>query len=131
MPWFGNPTFRIRHDPAEARRLLAEAGFSRASPLRTRFIVPSGQILCMPMNEHIRSAWREVGIQVMEPEVLYTAWYPRALGEISRAGNITANNVAYLTSDPLYAFIRFSHRAQIAPRAAMMAITAMRRWTAC
>ncbi len=122
-PWFGNPTFRIRHDPAEARRLLAEAGFSRTNPLRTRFIVPSGgsgQMLSMPMNEYIQSAWREVGIivdfQVVELEVLYTAWRQGALGEISRAGNITANNVAYLTSDPLYAFIRFFHSDQIAPR---------------
>jgi peptide/nickel transport system substrate-binding protein len=122
-PWFGNPTFRIRHDPAEARRLLAEAGFSRANPLRTRFIVPSGgsgQMLSMPMNEYIQSAWREVGIivdfQVVELEVLYTAWRQGALGEISRAGNITANNVAYLTSDPLYAFIRFFHSDQISPR---------------
>ncbi|MBS7788513.1 ABC transporter substrate-binding protein [Roseococcus sp. SDR] len=122
-PWFGNPTFRIRHDPAEARRLLAEAGFSPRNPLRTRFIVPSGgsgQMLSMPMNEYIQSAWREVGIQVefqvVELEVLYTAWRQGALGEISRAGNITANNVAYLTSDPLYAFIRFFHSDQIAPR---------------
>ena len=28
---------------------------------------------------------------------------------------ITANNVAYVTSDPLYAFIRFFHSNQISP----------------
>jgi peptide/nickel transport system substrate-binding protein len=28
---------------------------------------------------------------------------------------ITANNVAYVTSDPLYAFIRFFHSNQVAP----------------
>ena len=122
-PWFGRPEFQIRFDPTEARRLLAEAGFTRANPLRTRFIVPSGgsgQMLSMPMNEYIQSAWREVGIivdfHVVELEVLYTAWRQGALGEISRAGNITANNVAYLTSDPLYAFIRFFHSDQISPR---------------
>jgi peptide/nickel transport system substrate-binding protein len=121
-PWFGNPSFRVRHDPAEARRLLAEAGFSPRNPLRTRFIVPSGgsgQMLSMPMNEYIQSAWREVGIQlefqVVELEVLYTAWREGAAGAISRQGNITANNVAYLTSDPLYAFIRFFHSGQINP----------------
>ena len=121
-PWFGRPEFQIRHDPAEARRLLAEAGFSPRNPLRTRFIVPSGgsgQMLSMPMNEYVQAAWREVGIQVefqvVELEVLYTCWRQGALGEIARAGNITANNVAYLTSDPLYAFIRFFHSNQIAP----------------
>ncbi len=121
-PWFGRPEFQIRHDPAEARRLLAEAGFSPRNPLRTRFIVPSGgsgQMLSMPMNEYVQAAWREVGIQVefqvVELEVLYTCWRQGALGEIARSGNITANNVAYLTSDPLYAFIRFFHSNQVSP----------------
>ncbi len=121
-PWFGTPSFRVRHDPAEARRLLAEAGITPRTPLRTRFIVPSGgsgQMLSMPMNEYIQSAWREFGIQVefqvVELEVLYTAWREGAAGAISRQGNITANNVAYLTSDPLYAFIRFFHSGQINP----------------
>jgi peptide/nickel transport system substrate-binding protein len=121
-PWFGQPSFRVRHDPAEARRLLAEAGITPRTPLRTRFIVPSGgsgQMLSMPMNEYIQSAWREFGIQVefqvVELEVLYTAWREGAAGAISRQGNITANNVAYLTSDPLYAFIRFFHSGQINP----------------
>jgi hypothetical protein len=102
-PWFGNSTFRIRHDPAEAGRLLAESGSSLANPLRTRFIVPSGgsgQMLSMPMNEHIQSAWRQA-----------------APAEIGRAGNITANNAAYLTSDPLRAFIRlFPLRADLTAR---------------
>ncbi|WP_198375547.1 ABC transporter substrate-binding protein [Neoroseomonas rubea] len=121
-PWFGRPEFQVRTDIDAARRLVQDAGFSRQNPLRTRFIVPtggSGQMLSMPMNEYIQSAWREVGIavefQVVELEVLYTAWRQGAAGDISRAGNITANNVAYLTSDPLYAFIRFFHSNQIAP----------------
>lgn len=121
-PWFGQPEFRIRTDMDEARKLVREAGFSPQNPLRTRFLVPSGgsgQMLSMPMNEYIQSAWREVGIQVefqvVELEVSYTCWRQGAAGEIARAGNITANNVAYVTSDPLYAFIRFFHSNQIAP----------------
>ncbi|TCH99541.1 ABC transporter substrate-binding protein [Roseococcus sp. SYP-B2431] len=122
-PWFGHPTFRITHDPDRARRLVQEAGFSRANPLKTKFLVPSGgsgQMLSMPINEYIQSAWREVGIdiefQVVELEVSYTCWRQGAAGEIARAGNITANNVAYVTSDPLYALIRFFHSNQISPR---------------
>lgn len=119
-PWFGNPGFKIRHDPAEARRLLAEAGFSPRNPLRTRFIVAtggSGQMLSMPMNEYVQQSWREVGIEVefepVELEVLYTCWRQGAAGELAR--NVTANNVAYVTSDPLYALIRFFHSRQVAP----------------
>jgi peptide/nickel transport system substrate-binding protein len=79
----------------------------------------SGQMLSMPMNEYIQSAWREVGIEVefqaVELEVLYTCWRQGAAGEIAKSGGITANNVAYVTSDPLYALIRFFHSKQVAP----------------
>jgi peptide/nickel transport system substrate-binding protein len=121
-PWFGNPSFKIRHDPAEARRLLAAAGFTPRNPLRTKFIVAtggSGQMLSMPINEFIQQSWREVGIEVefvpVELEVLYTCWRQGAAGELARNNNVTANNVAYVTSDPLYALVRFFHSNQIAP----------------
>ena len=35
-PWFGKPQFQVKYDPDAARKLLAEAGFSKASPLRTK-----------------------------------------------------------------------------------------------
>lgn len=121
-PWFGNPSFKIRHDPAEARRLLSAAGFTPRNPLRTKFIVAtggSGQMLSMPINEFIQQSWREVGIEVefvpVELEVLYTCWRQGAAGELARNNNVTANNVAYVTSDPLYALVRFFHSNQIAP----------------
>ena len=71
----------------------------------------------LPMNEYVQQAWREVGIAVefqpVELEVLYTAWRNGAAHESLRG--ITANNVAYVTSDPLYALIRFFHSRQVAP----------------
>ncbi len=120
-PWFGNPTFQIRHDPDEARRLVQQAGFSRANPLRTKFLIAtggSGQMLSLPINEYCQQAFREIGVEIefqaVELEVLYTCWRQGAGGEIARGG-ITANNVAYLTSDPLYALVRFFHSNQVAP----------------
>jgi len=122
-PWFGNPQFRITHDPDRARRLVQEAGFSRANPLRTKFLVPtggSGQMLSMPINEYCQSAFREIGVEIsfvpVELEVSYTCWRQGAAGEIARTNGTTANNVAYVTSDPLYALIRFFHSNQISPR---------------
>jgi peptide/nickel transport system substrate-binding protein len=121
-PWFGRPEFAVRTDLDAARKLVADAGYGPRNPLRTRFIVPtggSGQMQSLPMNEYVQSAWREVGIavefQAVELEVLYTCWRQGAAGEIARDGGVSANNVAYLTSDPLYAFIRFFHSNQIAP----------------
>jgi peptide/nickel transport system substrate-binding protein len=122
-PWFGNPSFRITHDPDRARRLVQEAGFSRANPLRTKFLVPtggSGQMLSMPINEYCQSAFREIGVAIdfvpVELEVSYTCWRQGAAGDIARTNGTTANNVAYVTSDPLYALIRFFHSNQISPR---------------
>jgi peptide/nickel transport system substrate-binding protein len=121
-PWFGKPEFEVKYDPDQARALVQQAGFSRANPLRTKFLIAtggSGQMLSMPMNEYIQAAYREVGIelefQAVELEVLYTCWRQGAAGEIAKAGSITANNVAYVTSDPLYALIRFFHSKQVAP----------------
>ncbi|UFN49636.1 ABC transporter substrate-binding protein [Roseomonas sp. OT10] len=119
-PWYGNPSFKVRYDPDAARKLVQEAGFSPRNPLKTKFIIAtggSGQMLSMPMNEFIQQAWREVGIEVefqpVELEVLYTAWRNGAAHESMRG--ITANNIAYVTSDPLYALVRFFHSGQAAP----------------
>ena len=119
-PWFGKPGFKIGYDMDAARKLVADAGFSPKNPLRTKFIVPtgdSGQMLSMPMNEFVQQSWAEVGIalelQPVELEVAYAAWRKGA-ADPSLKG-ITGSNIAYVTSDPFYAFIRFYQSRQAAP----------------
>jgi peptide/nickel transport system substrate-binding protein len=119
-PWFGKPTFDIKYDPAEAKKLVEEAGYSKEKPLKTTFIIAqggTGQMLSLPMNEFLQESFKEIGIdvdfKVVELETLYTAWRKGA-ADPSNAG-ITANNIAYVTSDPLYAIIRFFASDQIAP----------------
>lgn len=119
-PWFGKPKFQIKYDMDAARKLMADAGFSKAKPLRTKFMVPSGgsgQMLSMPMNEFVQQSWAEIGIalelQPVELEVAYTNWRKGAADPALRS--ITGSNIAYLTSDPLYALIRFYSSTQIAP----------------
>jgi len=119
-PWFGKPGFDIRYDPAAARKLVAEAGYSPQKPLKTTFIIANGgtgQMLSLPMNEFIQQNLKEVGIEidfkVVELETLYTHWRKGAKDEMN--AGITANNIAYVTSDPLYAIIRFFHSGQVAP----------------
>jgi peptide/nickel transport system substrate-binding protein len=74
-------------------------------------------MLSLPMNEFLQASFKEIGIEidfkVVELEALYTYWRKGAKDE-SLAG-ITANNVAYVTSDPLYAIVRFFHSDQVAP----------------
>ncbi|MFC4166279.1 ABC transporter substrate-binding protein [Teichococcus aestuarii] len=121
-PWFGKPSFQVTYDPDAARKLVAEAGFGPRNPLKTKFLVAtggSGQMLSMPINEYCQQAMREVGLEIelvpVELEVLYTAWRQGAAGELAKQNGVTANNVAYVTSDPLYALIRFFHSKQVAP----------------
>jgi len=119
-PWFGKPTFELKYAPDEARIQMSAAGFSKAQPLKTKFVVASGgtgQMLSLPMNEAIqemfKDAFIDLELKVVELEALYTAWRAGAKADINK--DVTANNIAYVTSDPLYALTRFFHSNQAAP----------------
>lgn len=119
-PWFGKPTFDLKYDPAEAARLVKEAGYSKEKPVKATFIIATGgtgQMLSLPMNEYIQASFKEIGVdvefKVVELEALYTHWRKGAKDPIN--AGITANNIAYVTSDPLYALIRFFDSRQVAP----------------
>lgn len=119
-PWFGKPAFDIKYDPEAARKLVAEAGYSKQKPLKATFVIATGgtgQMLSLPMNEYVQQNLKEIGIEidfkVVELEQLYTHWRKGAKDEMN--AGITSNNIAYVTSDPLYAIIRFFHSGQAAP----------------
>jgi peptide/nickel transport system substrate-binding protein len=119
-PWFGKPTFEIKYAPDEARKLMSEAGFGKTQPLKTKFVIASGgtgQMLSLPMNEAIQEMFKDVYIdvefKVVELEAMYTAWRAGAKAEMNK--DITANNIAYVTSDPFYAINRFFASNQTAP----------------
>jgi peptide/nickel transport system substrate-binding protein len=119
-PWFGKPTFELKYAPDAARKLMSDAGFSKTQPLKTKFVVASGgtgQMLSLPMNEAIQEMFKEafidVEFRVVELEALYTAWRAGAKADMNK--DVTANNIAYVTADPLYAFTRFFHSNQAAP----------------
>ena len=119
-PWFGKPTFDVKYDPEAAKKLVAEAGFSPQKPLKTTFVIAqggTGQMLSLPMNEYIQQNLKDIGIEidfkVVELEALYAHWRKGAKDEMN--AGITSNNIAYVTSDPLYAFVRFFHSGQAAP----------------
>ncbi len=104
-PWFGTPAFEIKYDPDRARRLLAEAGYSRANPLRTKFIIApsgSGQMQPMPMNEAIQQDFRAVGIElefeVMDWEALRAR--RRASAEAPENRGLHAINNSWAFWDP-------------------------------
>jgi peptide/nickel transport system substrate-binding protein len=76
-PWFGKPSFDIKFDPAAAKKLMAEAGYSEKKPLKVKLIVSpagSGQMQPMPMHEFIKENLADIGIdaefEVMDWEAL-------------------------------------------------------------
>ncbi len=76
-PWYGNPTFKIKYDPEEAKRLLAASGYGPKNPVKVKVAIStagSGQMQPLPMNEFIQANWKDVGIdaefEVMEWESL-------------------------------------------------------------
>jgi peptide/nickel transport system substrate-binding protein len=119
--WFGKPTFKVRYDPAEAKKLLKEAGYGPDKPLKIRAAIStsgSGQMYPLIMNEFIQENLREVGVD-LQLEVF--EW--EALRQRRRVGahapenkGITILNNSYSTNDPVVAILRYLTPEEIPPK---------------
>jgi peptide/nickel transport system substrate-binding protein len=121
-PWFGKPTFVLKYDLAQAKALMAQAGYSKDKPLKAKVIIAqggTGQMLSLPMNEYMQQSLAEVGIavefEVVELENLYLHWRSGAKADMNVGKGITAINLGYVTSDPFYGLTRFMDSRYIAP----------------
>lgn len=109
--WSGKPSFVLKHDVAQAKRLLAEAGYGPGKPLKTKILIStsgSGQMQPLTMNEFVQQNLAEAGIQVefevVEWNVLINIWRAGAKDASARGG--TAMNYSYFIQDPFTGFIR-------------------------
>jgi peptide/nickel transport system substrate-binding protein len=120
-PWFGHPTFKVRYDPEEAKKLLKEAGYGPDKPLKIKAAIStsgSGQMYPLIMNEFIQENLRDVGVE-LQLEVF--EW--EALRERRRIGaqapqnkGITILNNSYSTNDPIVAILRYLTPEEIPPK---------------
>ena len=121
-PWFGKPAFVIKYDLAQAKALMAQAGYSKEKPLKAKVIIAqggTGQMLSLPMNEYVQQSLAEIGIalefEVVELENLYLHWRSGVKADMNAGKGISAINLGYVTSDPFYALTRFVDSRYIAP----------------
>ena len=109
--WFGKPSFKLKRDLAEAKKLLAEAGYGPAKPFQTKILISpsgSGQMQPLPMNEFIQQNLAEAGMkidfEVVEWNTLINIWRAGARHESSRGA--TGMNYSYFIQDPFTGFMR-------------------------
>jgi peptide/nickel transport system substrate-binding protein len=119
-PWYGNPTFKLTHDPEAAKKLLAEAGYGPGKPLRTKVAIStsgSGQMQPQPMNEFLQQNLKEVGIEIdfelLDWNSLLDVMHAGAKSPLARG--CQAMNVSYGAFDPYNAFIRLLKSNLVAP----------------
>jgi len=120
-PWFGKPAFQIRYDPAEARRLLAEAGYGPRNPLRLRVTISasgSGQMQPQIMNEAMQEMLRAVGVEVSF-EVIDWSTMTQRRGQGAQApdqAGIHGLNNSWSWVDPDFGFLSTLGSDKIPPR---------------
>jgi peptide/nickel transport system substrate-binding protein len=119
-PWWGNPSFDIRYDLEEAQRLMTEAGFSAANPVKVKVQTSasgSGQMQPIPMNEYLQQSLRDcyfdIELDVIEWNTVFTNWRRGANDESANGAH--AINVSFATMDPFFAMVRFTSTGTFPP----------------
>jgi peptide/nickel transport system substrate-binding protein len=115
-PWFGKPTFEIKYAPDEARKLMTEAGYGKANPMKAVVTIQAGGTN-ETVNEAIQQMMQEtyfaIELRPVDLEALMTGWRGGATADMNKG--VTATNVTHVTSDPFYAVSRFFASNQTAP----------------
>jgi ABC-type transport system substrate-binding protein len=118
-PWAGTPSFALDHDPAAARKLLAEAGYANQR-VAARILISNsggGQMQPVPMNDFIKSNLADVGIdvdyQVVDFITLFTDYRLGAAAPVN--AGIYGLNLASPTQDPT-TMLRGYQSDLVAPR---------------
>ena len=119
-PWWGNPSFDIKFDPNAARKLMTDAGFSAAKPVKVKVQISasgSGQMQPLPMNEFVQQSLKQcffdVTFDVIEWNTLFTNW--RRGAKDPTANGAHAINVSFAAMDPFFAMVRFTSTKTFPP----------------
>jgi peptide/nickel transport system substrate-binding protein len=121
-PWYGSPSFDIKYDPAAAKKLLAEAGYSATKKPKIKIAIStsgSGQMQPLPMNEYVQENLNAVGFdasfEVMEWNALLAFSFQPATADGAKKAGVNAINVSRATVDPYSGFMRLFHSGFVPP----------------
>ena len=119
-PWWGDPKFDIKYDVATGIKLMAEAGYSAAKPMKAKVQISasgSGQMQPLPMNEFVQQSLKQCHIDiqfdVIEWNTLFTNW--RKGAKDPSANGAQATNVSFAAMDPFFAMVRFTSTKTFPP----------------
>ena len=119
-PWFGTPSFDIKYDVDGAKKLMTEAGYSAAKPLKTKVQISasgSGQMMPLPMNEFVQQSLKQcfidVEFDVIEWNTLFNNW--RKGAKDPSANGATMTNVSFSAMDPFFGMVRFTSSKTFPP----------------
>ena len=103
-PLFGKPTENYTYEPQKSLKLLADAGYGAAKPVRAKIMIStagSGQMLPVPMNELLQQQMHECGFdisfEVVDWGTLLVAL--RSAPSSPQARGANALNVSLVSSD--------------------------------
>ena len=119
-PWFGNPTFKLRFDGDEGRKLMKAAGYSDQKLATVKVLTAvagSAMMQPIPMNEllqeQLRKCYFDVKLEVLEWGTLFTNW--REGPKVASARGADTTNVSIATMDPFFALARFADSRMAPP----------------
>jgi ABC-type transport system substrate-binding protein len=118
-PWFGHPKFDVKYDPAEAKKLLAEAGFSPAKPVSVKVLISSsgsGQMQPLPMNELVKSQLEAAGFEVSLQTMDWNALLDTYRAGVDKYPDFDGLNFSRGLLDPVNAIIKLVGKAYWAPK---------------